>query len=116
MGELLADQDHAAPEGGIGMEFLLHQLGAKLCCIFASTIGGLTNVLTKRKFTFGAIKDVLVAALVGWIAAEFFLPMAMDELGIGDSTALALAFVVGYSGVRLLPVIEQKLFDKVQKL
>ena len=42
--------------------------------------------------------------------------MAMDELGIGDSTALALAFVVGYSGVRLLPVIEQKLFDKVQKL
>ena len=98
------------------MEFLLHQLGTKLCCVFASTVGGMANVLTKRKFTLGAIKDVGVAALVGWIAAEFFLPMAMEHFGIGDNAALALAFVVGYSGVRLLPIIEQKLFDKVGKL
>ena len=54
-----------------------------------------------------------MAALVGWIAAEFFIPMLMEQFQFGTYTALAIAFIIGYSGIRLLPHVEKKLFKKL---
>ena len=60
-------------------------------------------------------KNLVVAAVVGWIAAEFFIPMLMEQFEFGVYTALALAFIIGYSGIRLLPRLEKKVFKKLDK-
>ena len=98
------------------METLLTIFGAKWCCVFASTCGGLTNGLV-HKWT-GLVmeaKNLAVAAIVGWLAAEFFIPMLMEQFEFGVYTALALAFIIGYSGIRLLPRLEKKVFKKLDK-
>ena len=58
-------------------------------------------------------KNLALAAVVGWIAAEFFIPALMEWLEFGPYTALAIAFFIGYSGIRLLPHLEKKVFKKL---
>jgi hypothetical protein len=41
--------------------------------------------------------------------------MLMEQFEFGPYTALAIAFLIGYSGIRLLPKIEQKVFKKLDK-
>ena len=96
------------------METLLTLFGAKWCCVFASTCGGLTNGLV-HKWTGLAMeaKNLAVAAIVGWLAAEFFIPMLMEQFEFGVYTALAIAFLIGYSGIRLLPHLEKKVLKKL---
>ena len=98
------------------METLLAIFGAKWCCVFASTCGGLTNALV-HKWTGWAMeaKNLALAAGVGWIAAEFFIPMLMEQFEFGPYTALAIAFLIGYSGIRILPHLEKKVFQKIDK-
>jgi uncharacterized membrane protein len=60
-------------------------------------------------------KNLVVAAVFGWIAAEFFIPMLMEQFQFGPYTALAIAFLIGYSGIRLLPHLEKKVFKKLDK-
>ena len=98
------------------METLLAIFGAKWCCVFASTCGGLTNGLVHKWTGFAMeAKNLAVAAAVGWIAAEFFIPMLMEQFEFGVYTALAIAFLIGYSGIRLLPRLEKKVFKKLDK-
>jgi len=88
--------------------------GGKLCCIFASGCGGLANVLTRRKWNLGALKDIAIAIVVGWIAAEFFIPAAMAYFEFNDQIALTVAFVIGYCGIRLLPKVEEALMRRIK--
>ena len=98
------------------METILAIIGAKWCCVFASTCGGLTNGLVHKWTGFAMeAKNLAVAAAVGWIAAEFFIPMLMEQFEFGVYTALAIAFLIGYSGIRLLPHLEKKVFKKLDK-
>tara|TARA_R100000306_G_scaffold2226_1_gene5124 strand:+ start:516 stop:740 length:225 start_codon:yes stop_codon:yes gene_type:complete len=62
------------------------------------------------------LKNVGVAAVVGWIAAEFFIPALMKQFEFGPEVALAIAFLIGYSGIRLLPKLEQQLFKRINKI
>jgi len=98
------------------METLITLIGAKWCCVLASTCGGITNGLV-HKWTGWVMeaKNVAISAIVGWIAAEFFIPMLMEQFEFGTYTALAIAFLIGYSGIRLLPHIEEKVFKKIDK-
>ena len=98
------------------MEFLLNTFGAKFCCIFASTCGGAANVLTQKKGGWGAVKDIGIAVVVGWISAEFLIPAAMAYFEFGPEIALALAFLIGYAGIRILPKLEEVLMSKISKL
>ena len=96
------------------METLIALIGAKWCCVFASTCGGLTNGLVHEWTGFiKETKNLAVAAIVGWLAAEFFIPMLMEQFEFGVYTALAIAFFIGYSGIRLLPHLEKKVFKKI---
>ena len=96
------------------METLVALIGAKWCCVFASTCGGLTNGLVHEWTGFiKETKNLAVAAIVGWLAAEFFIPMLMEQFEFGVYTALAIAFFIGYSGIRLLPHLEKKVFKKI---
>ena len=98
------------------METLLTVFGAKWCCVFASTCGGLTNGLVHKWTGFAMeAKNLAVAAIVGWLAAEFFIPALMEWFEFGVYTALAIAFLIGYSGIRLLPKLEKKVFKKLDK-
>ena len=99
------------------METLLAVFGAKWCCVFASTCGGLANGLVQTWVGWAKeAKNLAVAAIVGFFAAEFFIPALMEQFEFGVYTALAIAFVIGYSGIRLLPRLEQQLFKRIDKL
>ena len=99
------------------METMLAIFGAKWCCVFASTCGGLTNGLVHTWLGWvKEAKNLALAAVVGWIAAEFFIPALMEWLEFGPYTALAIAFFIGYSGIRLLPHLEKKIIRKVDKV
>ena len=98
------------------METLLAIFGAKWCCVFASTMGGLTNGLVHTWLGWiKEAKNLAIAAIVGWIAAEFFIPALMEQFEFGVYTALAIAFFIGYSGIRLLPHLEKKIMKKIDK-
>ena len=98
------------------MEWLLATVGAKFCCIFASTCGGAANVLTKKERGWDAVKAIGIAIVVGWISAEFLIPAAMAYFKFGPEVALGLAFLLGYAGVRVLPKLEEVLMGKIAKL
>tara|TARA_R110002020_G_scaffold213289_3_gene420011 strand:+ start:1796 stop:2233 length:438 start_codon:yes stop_codon:yes gene_type:complete len=91
-----------------GLEYWIITIGAKTCCIAAAGCGGAANALTKRAFNLDGVKDVVVAVIVGWIAAELFIPAIMQHWGLAIIWGPAIAFMVGYSGIRLLPVIEAR--------
>ncbi len=98
------------------METLLAIFGAKWCCVFASTCGGLTNGLVHKWTGFAMeAKNLAVAAITGWIAAEFFIPMLVEQFELGIYTALSIAFFIGYSGIRLLPHLETQIFKRLDK-
>ena len=92
-----------------GLEYWIVQIGTKTCCVLASGTGGLCNALTqKRAFSLDGLKDITVAVVVGWIAAEFFIPGIMRHWDLDILWGPAIAFMIGYSGLRLLPVIEAR--------
>jgi hypothetical protein len=98
------------------METLLALFGAKWCCVFASTAGGVTNGLVHTWTGWKSeIKNVLLAAAAGWIAAEFAIPALMEQFEFGVYTALAIAFLIGYMGIRVLPHLEAKITKKLDK-
>ncbi|MCH2380774.1 MAG: hypothetical protein MK228_04580 [Nitrososphaerales archaeon] len=52
------------------METMLAIFGAKWCCVFASTLGGLTNGLVHKWMgLLWEINNLAIAAIVGLIAA-----------------------------------------------
>ena len=40
----------------------------------------------------------------------------MEQFEFGTYTALGIAFMIGYSGIRLLPHLEKKIIRKVDKV
>jgi len=92
-----------------GLEYWIVTIGAKTCCIAASGCGGAANALTKKAYNLDGLKDILVAIIVGWIAAEFFIPAIMKHWVLEVVWGPAIAFMIGYSGIRLLPVIENRM-------
>ena len=72
-------------------------------------MGGSVNVLVKRQFNWMGLKDVGIAIIVGVVAAEWFIPPIMKHWELDMTWGPAMAFVVGYCGIRLLPAIENRL-------
>ena len=97
-----------------GIEYWIVTIGAKTCCIGAAGCGGAANVLTKRSFNLDGLKDIVIAIIVGWIAAEFFIPPIMKHWGLAMIWGPAIAFMVGYSGIRLLPILEARARRAIQ--
>ena len=97
------------------MEWLIQTLGAKTCCILSSGVGGATNVLTKKNFDRTALKDILIAIIVGWIAAEWFIPPIIKHWSLDMTWGPAMAFMIGYCGIRLLPKVEEIITARLSK-
>ena len=90
---------------------LVTMFGAKFCCIAAAGTGGVCNAVVRRKTP---VRDILLSVIIGWIAAEFFIPALMAHFGFGTEVALAIAFVCGYSGVRIMSKLEGTILDKMK--
>ena len=93
------------------MEWLILTVGAKFCCIAASGVGGLANWAVKKAISW---RDLVLAILVGWAAAEFFIPPIIQHFQLHITWGPALAFLIGFCGIRLLPVIEQTETNKLK--
>ena len=94
------------------MEALILQIGVKACCIGSATIGGACNWAVNRQIKW---IDLLVAIGVGWIAAELFLPPVMMHYELDITWGPALSFLIGFSAIRLLPVIEARIRKLIEK-
>ena len=94
------------------MEALIMAIGVKACCIGSATIGGAANWAVNR-----AIKwiDLAVAIGVGWVSAELFLPPIMMHFMLDITWGPALSFIIGFSAIRLLPVIEARIRKFIEK-
>ena len=90
---------------------LVAMFGAKFCCIEAAGTGRVCNAAVRRKTP---VRDILLSVIIGWIAAEFFIPALMSHFGFGTEVALAIAFVCGYSGVRIMSKLEGTILDKMK--
>ena len=90
---------------------LVTMFGAKFCCIAAAGRGGVCNAVVRRKTP---VRDILLSGIIGWIAAEFFIPALMAHFGFGVEVALAIAFICGYSGVRIMSKLEGTILDKMK--
>ena len=88
------------------MDALIIAIGAKTCCVFASGCGGLTNWAVHKKISW---RDLALACLVGWVAAEFFIPPIMTHFELNMIWGPAIAFLLGYCGIRLLPIVEERI-------
>jgi len=94
------------------MKALIMAVGAKTCCVIASGCGGLTNGAVQKKISW---KDLFLACNVGWIAAEFFIPPVMKHFMLDMVWGPAIAFLLGYCGIRLLPLAEERLGNIIKK-
>tara|TARA_X000001388_G_C2226845_1_gene121462 strand:- start:393 stop:680 length:288 start_codon:yes stop_codon:yes gene_type:complete len=94
------------------IEALIITLGVKACCIGSATIGGAANWAINR-----AIKwvDLIVAIGIGWVSAELFLPPVMQHFVLDVTWGPALSFIIGFSAIRLLPVIEARIKSMIEK-
>ena len=97
------------------IEALILTIGAKTCCIASAGIGGATNVLTNKKWNWGGAKDIALAIIVGWISAEFFIPPIMKHFALDMLWGPAIAFLIGYCGIRLLPKAEEIITKRLSK-
>ena len=88
-------------------------IGAKFCCIGASGIGGLAHWAVRKSISW---RDLLLAVLVGWVAAEFFIPPVIKHWELDVTWGPAIAFVVGFCGIRLLPILEEAVTNRVKKI
>jgi len=97
--------------------------------IFASIAGGLCNYNTKkvkgRKPKGGHInwlvkrkqarREFFLNVGIALISAFFFIPPIMHSFDLHHTFAYAIAFLIGYSGMRLLPAIESKITKFLDK-
>ena len=94
------------------IEALIITLGVKVCCIGSATIGGACNWAVNRQIKW---IDLIVSIGVGWISAELFLPPVMQQFVLDVTWGPALSFIIGFSAIRLLPVIEARIKSMIEK-
>ena len=94
------------------MEALIIAIGVKACCIGSATVGGACNWAVNHQIKW---IDLVVAIGVGWISAELFLPPIMMHYELDITWGPALSFVIGFSAIRLLPVIEARIRRMIEK-
>jgi len=79
--------------------------------LFAAMSGSITDsILHPRKL----VPCVLKTVVVGFFLAEFVSPAVAERLELTQKEAVALSFVCGYAGVRILKVGEDVLISRVQ--
>lgn len=97
--------------------------------VLASVAGGLVQYNTKKlsgkRPKGGHIKwlvernrarrELFLNIVIALVSTVFFIPPLIESCAIHPTFSYAIAFVIGYSGVRLLPAIEKKISSTLDK-
>lgn len=75
--------------------------------------GAFTDILVNRRKTRRAIPLLLNALVAGFLVSRFVTPGIVERFNLSKAEAVAAAFVVGYTGVRTLAIIETTLHKKI---
>ena len=79
--------------------------------LFAAMSGSITDsILHPRKLVPCLFKTLVV----GFFLAEFVSPAVAERLELSQKEAVALSFVCGYAGVRMLKIGEDVLVSRLQ--
>ena len=112
------------------MESILAIFGIKVSCVLASIFGGLFNYNTRKtQSKIGnsgghikwmverqrARKELWLSIIIAIVSAAFFIPPIIHQFGLHVTFSPAIAFMIGYSGMRLLPAIEHKIKSALDK-
>lgn len=80
------------------------------------SVGGFFgSLLLVGKQKGASIRTQMFSILAGTLSANYITPLAVNFLGIElESAKFAAAFLVGFSGLRLVEAISDRLHKKVQ--
>jgi len=83
--------------------------------VMAAFSGSITDAITHPQTLKKLVPYVLKALIVGFLLAEFVTPAISERLKLSEKESLALSFICGYAGVRLLRMGENILMKKIEK-
>jgi hypothetical protein len=101
----------------------MNSLGSKLLSVLtddpeaalATLSGSVTDAIIHPQSLKKLIPYVLKALIVGFFLAEFVTPAISERLELSQKESLALSFICGYAGVRLLRMGENIVMKKIDK-
>ena len=59
--------------------------------------------------------EIVIALIIGVGSAEIFIPALMSYFHFDKTVGVAIAFIIGYCGIRLLPMIEASVKKRLEK-
>jgi hypothetical protein len=79
------------------------------------SVGGfLGSLLLVGKQKGASLRTQLFSILAGTLSANYVTPLAVNFLGVElESAKFAMAFIVGFSGLRLVETLSDRLHKKV---
>lgn len=83
--------------------------------VMATLSGSITDAITHPQALKKLIPYVLKALVVGFLLAEFVTPAISERLKLSQKESLALSFICGYAGVRLLRMGENIIMKKIER-
>ena len=112
------------------MQYLINMFGVSVVCIIASILGGFCNYNIKkakgRTPLGGHVKwhverkrariEFMLSVFIAAVSAEFFVPPIIHSFDLHITFSPAIAFFIGYSGMRLIPMMERKISQALDKL
>ena len=101
----------------------MNSLGSKLLSVLtddpeaalATLSGSVTDAIIHPQSLKKLIPYVFKALIVGFFLAEFVTPAISERLELSQKESLALSFICGYAGVRLLRMGENIVMKKIDK-
>jgi hypothetical protein len=93
----------------------LKQMMMELGINVGMSLGGFFgSLLLVGKQAGASIRTQLFSILAGTLSANYVTPLAVNFLGVElESAKFAMAFIVGFSGLRLVETISDRLHKKV---
>lgn len=94
------------------MKEFLAQFGIDLGFLLSGTFGGLLLVSKSNKKT---LRDNLFAIVGGAASANYITPLAVEWFKISTNTQFAVAFLLGFAGLKGVEYFTDKFFNKETK-
>lgn len=82
--------------------------------VIAAASGSVADSILHPRTLRKVIPHILKAAVVGFLLAEFISPAIAEQLNLSRKQAIALSFVCGFAGIKLLRAGENLIEKRIQ--
>jgi len=89
----------------------LKALGIETPFFIAGVSGGIA--LLSKKTGLSAIQKFVII-LSGGASANYLTPLVVDLLGLSDKTVYGIAFLIGYSGMKLVETLTKSIERRIK--